>query len=480
MGIRSHWKNYIDGHFIDSVAGRTIEVEDPATGEKIAEIARAEAGDVHLAVAAAKQCFDSRALADLRPINRGRMLIDVARELRRRQDEIAEVICHESGMGMVDSIDQVDCAAQYFEYYGGLADKIEGSYIPLGKGFIDYTIPEPHGVSAHIIPWNFPIELVARGVAPALAAGNTVVIKSPELDPLHNTFLGEIAGSVGFPDGAINIIAGYGDDCGSALCEHPDVNQLVFTGSVPTGRKILDCAARRIIPAVVELGGKSAGMVMPDADLDKVVASTRVGIFFFSGQVCSAMSRLLVHRSIYDDVVDRLCEMVDGLSIGHGKDNSDITPLISERQLQRVEGLVQSAVDAGAKIARGGARVADSPGYFMQPTLICDASPDMDAMQQEAFGPVLCISAFDSEEEGVSIANGTRYGLCAGVFTQDLEAAHRIAARLKGGQIFINKWFAGGIETPFGGVGESGFGREKGQDAIRNYYQTKNVGCQIG
>ena len=218
---------------------------------------------------------------------------------------------------------------------------------------------------------------------------------------------------------------------------------------------------------------------MPDANLDKVVASTRVGIFFFSGQVCSAMSRLLVHRSVYDEVVERLSEMVDSLSIGHGKDNNDITPLISEQQLQKVESLAQSARDAGATFARGGSRVPDSPGHFMQPTLISDATPDMDVMQQELFGPVLCIGAFDTEDEAVAIANGTRYGLCAGVFTEDLNTAHRMASRLRAGQIFINKWFAGGIETPFGGVGESGFGREKGQDAIRNYYQTKNVGCLL-
>ena len=198
MAIKSHWQSYINGKWVDSVSGGTIDVEDPATGEKIAEIARADVEDVDRAVMAARECFESRALINMRPINRARMLIDVARELRRRQDEIAEVICYESGMGMVDSVDQVDCTAQYFEYYGGLADKIEGAYIPLGAGYVDYTVPEPHGVSAHIIPWNFPIELVGRGVAPALAAGNTVVIKSPELDPLHNTFLGEICSEVGF------------------------------------------------------------------------------------------------------------------------------------------------------------------------------------------------------------------------------------------------------------------------------------------
>ena len=479
MAIKKYWQNYIGGEWVDSVKGRTIEVEDPATGEIIAEIARAEAEDVDLAVKAALECFESRALVDMRPINRGRMLIEVARELRRRGEEIAEVICLESGMGMIDSVDQVDCAAQYFEYYGGLADKIEGSYIPLGKGLMDYTIPEPHGVSAHIIPWNFPIELVGRGVGPALAAGNTVVIKSPELDPLHNTFLGEICESVGFPAGSVNIIAGFGHDCGAALCEHEGVNQLVFTGSIPTGKAILDCAARRIIPAVVELGGKSAGVVLPDADIDKVVASTRAGIFFFSGQVCSAMSRLLVHRSLYNQVTERLAEMVDGLSVGHGKDDCDITPLISAGQLEKVEQAVQEAEQAGASILRGGSAVPDSPGHFMQPTLICDASPDMDVMQNELFGPVLSICSYDDEEEAIAIANGTRYGLAAGVFTQDLGSAHRIAGRLAAGQVYVNKWFAGGIETPFGGVGDSGFGREKGQDAIRNYYQTKNVGCLI-
>jgi len=476
--MKSYWQNYIDGKYVDSVSGNRIEVDNPATGEVIAEIARAEAADVDLAVQAARRCFESRALFDLRPVNRARMLRDVASILRRRMDEIGHVICMESGMALEDAVDQVDCTAQYFDYYAGIADKIEGRYIPLGKGFIDYTIPEPHGVSAHIIPWNFPIEMVGRGVAPALAAGNTVVIKSPELDPLHLTFLGEVFEEAGFPAGAVNIIAGYGHDCGNALTAHPGVDQVVFTGSVPTGRTIAHACAERIVPCILELGGKSAGVVLEDADIDQVVASVRSGIFYFSGQVCSAMSRLLVPASRKDEIQSRLAEMVDGLTVGPGIDDNAITPVISQKQLDRITSIVDRGLSEGAVALRGGAK-ADMPGYFMQPTLLTDAKPDMSIMQEEMFGPVLSICSYTDETEALEIANGTKYGLCAGLFTKDLNKAHYMASRLVAGQIFINKWFAGGIETPFGGIGESGYGREKGQEAINNYYRTKNVGCMI-
>lgn len=479
MALTTHWQNYIDGRFVDAVSGDRIAVENPATGETIAHIARAEAADVDLAVQAARRCADSGALTDLRPGKRARMLQDVARELRRRADEIGEVICAESGMGLVDSVDQVECTAQYFDYYGGLADKIEGRYIPLGKGYVDYTIPEPHGVSAQIIPWNFPIELVGRGVAPALAAGNAVVIKSPELDPLMNCYVAEACEAAGFPAGAVNVLAGYGHDCGQALLDHPGVDQLVFTGSLATGRKVLEASARRIVPAVVELGGKSAGIVFEDADLAQVIASTRSGIFFFSGQVCSAMSRLLVHRSRMAEVTEALGAMVDTLTIGSPTDNCDISPVISAGQLQRIDGMVRKALAEGASAFRGGAIASELPGHFFRPTLLTGMTPDMTIMQEEVFGPVLAICPFDDEAEALRIANGTSYGLAAGIFTKDLDRAHRVAARLQAGQVYVNKWFAGGIETPFGGVKQSGFGREKGIEGVQNYYRTKNVGCVI-
>ena len=479
MAIKSYWQNYIGGKWVDAVGGGRIAVEDPATGKTIAEIARAGAADVDLAVRAARACVDSRALVDIRPGKRLRMLNTVARELRRRAKEMAEVLTLESGIQLDEGLDEVEVTARYFEYYAGLADKIEGRYIPLGKDFVDYTIPEPHGVSAHIIPWNFPPELAGRGLGPALAAGNAVVVKSPELDPLAMTFIAEACEVAGFPPGAVNILAGHGHDCGAALTAHPGVDHIVFTGSVATGRSVAMAAAQRLVPAVVELGGKSAGIVLPDADIEQIVHSVKWGIFYFAGQVCSAQSRLLVPRGRKGEIIDRLSELASGLSVGPGIDNHFLTPVISAKQLERVQELVDSGLSAGAKAAVGGQRAKDLAGYFMQPTLLVDAKPEMRIMQEEIFGPVLSIYEYDSLDDAVRVANGTSYGLCAGIYTKDLDKAHWLATRLQAGQVYVNQWFAGGIETPFGGVRQSGYGREKGQEAVQSYLRTKNVGIRI-
>lgn len=479
MAIKSYWQNYIGGKWVDAADGRRIVIEDPATAQPIAEVARADVADVDRAVRAARKCVESRELVDMRPGKRGRMLLAVASELRRRAKEMAEVLTLESGIQWEEALDEADVTARYFEYYGGLADKIEGRYIPLGKDFVDYTIPEPHGVSAHIIPWNFPPELAARGLGPALAVGNAVVVKSPELDPLAMTFIAEACEVAGFPPGAVNIIAGYGHDCGAALTAHPDVDQVVFTGSVETGRAVALAAAQRLIPAVVELGGKSAGIVLPDADLNQIVNSVKSGIYYFAGQVCSAQSRLLVPAKQHDEIVDKLSTMAKGLSIGPGIDNHFLTPVISAKQLGRVEELVQSGFAQGAKAAVGGKRAPGLKGYFMEPTILVNAKPEMRIMQEEIFGPVLSVYKYESVEDAIRVANGTKYGLCAGVFTKDIDKAHWIASRLVAGQVYINQWFAGGIETPFGGVRNSGYGREKGQEAVNSYIRTKNVGVRI-
>jgi aldehyde dehydrogenase (NAD+) len=479
MALKPYWQNYIGGKWVDAVGGRRIVVEDPATGKPIAEIARAEAADVDLAVRAARACVESRALVDIRPGKRLRMLNAVAAHLRSRAKEMAEVLTLESGIQYDEGLDEVEVTARYFEYYAGLADKIEGRYIPLGKEFVDYTIPEPHGVSAHIIPWNFPPELAGRGLGPALAAGNAVVVKSPELDPLAMSFIAEACEAAGFPPGAVNIIAGYGHDCGAALTAHPGVDHLVFTGSVATGRQVAMAAAQRLIPAVVELGGKSAGIVLPDADLKQILHSVKWGIFYFAGQVCSAQSRLLVPKGRKGEIIDAMCGMVTGLSVGPGIDNHFLTPVISAKQLERVQELVDSGIQQGAKAAVGGKRVPGLPGHFMQPTLLVDAQPEMRVMQEEIFGPVLSIYEYSNLEDAISVANGTAYGLCAGIYTKDIDKAHWLATRLHAGQVYINQWFAGGIETPFGGVRQSGYGREKGQEAVLSYVRTKNVGVRI-
>ncbi len=476
--IAPYWRNFIGGQWVDAANGGRIAVEDPATGERIAEIARGEAADVDRAVAEARRCVDSGALSAMRPSARGHLVQEVGRRLRARIDEIAPILTLESGKNLTQARTEIEGSAAYFEYYGGLAAGIEGRYIPLGDGYVDYVVPTPFGVSAQIVPWNFPLEMAARSIAPALAAGNAAVVKSPELDPLAVALLGEICAEVGLPDGAVNVVCGYGHDAGAALTAHPGVDQIVFTGSVETGRKILHAAAERIVPAVVELGGKSAGIVFPDADLDAVTESAKWGIYFNSGQVCSAMSRLLVHRSVKDEVVERIAAMTEGLSMGPGLDENFITPLISAEQLDRVEGYALSGAQQGARAVTGGRRAPGRAGHFMQPTVFTEVTPEMRIAAEEIFGPVLSIIAYDDEEQALAIANGTPFGLAAGLFTADLDRAHRVAHRLEAGQVFVNEWYAGGIETPFGGFKTSGIGREKGQEALGNYYQSKNIGIR--
>lgn len=477
--VKDYWQNFIAGDWVDGADGDRIVLVNPATGGQLAEIARAKPADVDRAVAAARAAFESRVLSDMRPSQRAQLMFAVAREFEAMADEIALAECLDNGKTIAGGRNEALAAARYFTYYGGAADKLEGRYIPLGSGYVDYTVPAPYGVSAQIVPWNFPLQIAARSVACALATANTVVLKTPELSPLSCTYIAEACKRAGVPDGAVNVLCGYGHDAGAALASHDDVDHIVFTGSVATGRAILKAAAERIIPCVMELGGKSAGVVYGDADLDQAAASSAIGIFSHAGQVCSASSRLVVHRSVHDEMVERMAGKAKGLKVGPGIDGCDLGPVISEPQLAKVEGFALGAVQEGAEAAAGGRRVDGETGYFMQPTIISGVKPDMTIAREEVFGPVLAIQVFDEPEEAVALANGTDYGLCAGVYTQDLRRAHWTADRLVAGQVFVNEWFAGGVETPFGGTKRSGYGREKGQEALMNYVTTKNVGIRL-
>lgn len=476
MNIKKSWQNYINNEWVDNA--EKIEVRDPATGQVIAEVAKAGKVEVETAVSAAKTCHEKGKWRSLRPIERGRKLMGMGRYLLDHLDEIARVLCYDSGKPLEQAVIEVEGAARYFEYYGSHADKFEGRSIPLGGSYFDFTIYEPFGVTAHVIPWNYPIEMAARSGAAALATGNTVVIKSPELDPLSVFYLADAAEAVGLPQGALNILCGYGTEAGAMLVEHPDVSQIVFTGSVPTGQSIMHAAANRVVPTVMELGGKSAGIVFPDADLANLAENAKWGIFMNSGQVCSAMSRLVVHQSKMNEVAETLADMANGLTMGHGIDNHFVSPLISQGQLKRVAGYVNTGKNEG-ELVIGGA-VAERDGYFMQPTIFQNVPAGAKIEQEEIFGPVLSLVPFEEEEEAIAIANGTEYGLVAGVFTQNLDRAMRCARDLRAGQVFVNEWYAGGVETPFGGYKKSGFGREKGVEAMFNYVQTKNVAIRIG
>lgn len=478
--VAPYWQNYINGKFVDGGAGR-LRVDDPSTGEQLAEQALADGADVDRAVLAARKRADSGVLAAMRPVERGRMVRKIGDYLLAHLDEIAAILTMEAGKPLWESRIEIEGAARYFEYYGNQAETLEGRSVPLGDAYYDFTTYEPMGVSAQIIPWNYPVEMTARGVAPALATGNTVVIKSPELDPLTHKFIALAAAEAGFPDGAVNIICGMGHETGAALSSHPGINQLVFTGSVPTGIAIATAAAQNVVPCVLELGGKSAAICHADADLDNMLDSVRWGIYFNAGQVCSAMSRLIIHESVHDEMVDRVVDLAKNLSVGPGIERGEFGPnmaaMISEKQRDRAEAMCREAEQQGGSAATGG-RKLNRPGFFLEPTVFTGVEPEMKIAKDEVFGPVLSVLKFKDDEDAIRIANSTDYGLVAGVFTKDIDRATKAARQLRAGQIFVNEWFAGGVETPFGGYGKSGYGREKGREALWNYMQTKNIGIR--
>ncbi|WP_136439393.1 aldehyde dehydrogenase family protein [Pacificoceanicola onchidii] len=471
-------RNFLAGSWVEGDGGAVIAVEDPGLEEHMADCAQAGEASLARALDAARASVDRGDLADMNPHARARMMQRIATEIRALAEEGAPLLCRESGKALSAARDEFEEAAAYFEYYGGMADKLEGKSIPLGPDYADYTLLEPYGVSAQIVPWNFPVSIAARSLAPSMAAGNATIIKSPELDPIGLAMLGRALERAEVPAGAVSILNGIGFDLGARLVASSEIDQIVFTGSVPTGQAILHAAAETVTPSLMELGGKSAALVFEDADLDTFVASLQSGIFYNAGQVCSAMARVLVHRSIYEAVVERAAALANGLSVGHGLDEPDHTPLASSLQLTSVAELTSTARQDGARVAAGGAPL-DRKGHFMAPTILADVNPASRVAQEEIFGPVACFTPFDTEAEAIAMANGTDFGLVAGLFTKDLARSHRVARRLRAGQVFVNEWFAGGISTPFGGVGKSGFGREKGLEALQNYVRTKNIAISL-
>ena len=472
----AEFQNYIKGKFVAGGAGR-IEVSNPANGQTVGEQALADASDVDKAVTAAKALHISGKFSALRPVERGRMVQKMGQYLLQHKDKLAELLSLEQGKPLWESHIEIEGAARYFEYYGNQAETVEGRSIPLGQGYFDFTIYEPFGVSAQIIPWNYPIEMTARSLSAALATGNACVIKSPELTPLTHYIFAEAAEAAGLPEGAVNILCGLGRDAGAALTAHRDVNQIVFTGSIATGVAIASSAAKNVVPCVLELGGKSAAIVHDDADLQAFESDLRWGIFFNAGQVCSAMSRVVVHSSRKAELLDRAAAVAQSLHLDEGVNlpefGNNMGAMVSDAQRDRAETMVAFAVADGAELVCGGRR-PNRQGAFLDPTVI-SCQPDNAIAQQEVFGPVLSVLSFENDDEAVAIANATDYGLVAGVFTQDLNRATKAAAELRAGQVFVNEWYAGGVETPFGGYGKSGYGREKGREALWNYVQTKNI-----
>ncbi|CAG9623321.1 aldehyde dehydrogenase family protein [Sutcliffiella rhizosphaerae] len=470
---------YIDGIWMVTNNDHPIEIKNPADGSILAYAVRGGKAEVDLAVSAAKRAFHSEAWQSVLPYDRGKLLNTAAAIIRNNKDELAKLETLDVGKPLTQAETDVEIAAKYFEYYAGITDKIYGETIPIEPGILDYTIREPLGVVSHIIPWNYPIQIAARSIAVSLATGNAMVLKPAEDTPLTTLRLVELLEPLSLPKGIINVVTGYGHEAGAALSAHPEINHITFTGSLETGKKVMAAAAQNIVPVTLELGGKSPNIVFADCNEELTLKWVLQSIVQNAGQTCSAGSRLVIEKSIKESFVKKLANMMENLSVGPGMENNDIGPIISEKQYEGIQSFFQLAKKDGIQFATGGERKQGeglNDGYYLEPTILDDVPADHYLAQEEIFGPVLTVTTFENEKEALDIANGTPYGLVAGVWTENVGRAHRVASKLQCGQVFINHYGAGGgIAMPFGGYKKSGFGREKGLETIRNYTQVKNI-----
>ena len=470
---------YIGGQWCAAGAG-FIPVEDPSTGESLGQIAAASADDVDRAVAAARAALEGD-WGQLTAVERGRLLMRMSHEVLARADTLAELEARDVGKPLKQARNDVIALARYLEFYAGAADKLHGETIPFQQGYTVYTLREPHGVTGHIIPWNYPMQIIGRSVVAALCVGNAVVLKPAEQASLTSLALARIAADCGLPAGALNVVTGTGAEAGAALASHPGINHLSFTGSTAVGAAIQQAAAVNAVPVTLELGGKSPQLVFDDADLEKALPFLVNAGIQNAGQTCSAGSRVLVQRGLYDEVVQRMAERFRNLTVGPALDDPVVGPLVSNRQKTMVEAFIEQGRADGLVAAQ--AAMGDLPpgGAYVPPTLFARVDPGHPLAQREIFGPCVCVMPFDTEEDAVRIANGTDYGLVAGVWTADGARQMRLARRLRAGQVFLNNYgAAGGVELPFGGVGKSGHGREKGFEALYAFTTLKTVAAHHG
>jgi aldehyde dehydrogenase (NAD+) len=474
-------KLFIDGEFVDAEAGGTIEVLNPYDGARLAEVAEARAADVDRAVEAAARAFP--AWARRSATERGRLLLALADAIEARRDELARLEARDTGHPIRDVLAlDVPRTALCFRYFGGMADKFEGAVVPVDAGFLNYVLREPIGVVGQIVPWNFPLMFTSWKLGPALAAGNTVVLKSAELTPLSTLAIAALAREVGFPPGVLNVVQGYGHTAGQHLAEHRGVGKIAFTGSTATGRRVVQASASNLKKLQLELGGKGANVVFADADLDAAVAGSAFAVFHNQGQACIAGSRILLHESIAERFLERFVALAASIRLGDPLDpGTELGPLTSRQHQQRVLEYVEIARREGGEVLTGG-QAPTAPtlarGAFVEPTVV-RAGPRSRVAQEEVFGPFAAVHTFRDADEALAIANGTAYGLGAGLWTRDLSRAHAFAARLRAGMVWVNCYKRVHPGSPFGGVGESGYGREMGFEAMREYTQPKSIWVNV-
>jgi aldehyde dehydrogenase (NAD+) len=471
-------KLLINNEWRPSSSGKTMEVVNPATEEVIAAVAAADTADVDAAASAARAALDGP-WGKMSARERGRLVSRLAARLMEKADEVARLETLHNGKPISESRQiEIPAAAECFEYFAGWADKVMGETIPVKGNYLTYTLREPVGVVAAIVPWNFPLLLAAWKVAPALACGNTVILKPASQTPLTALALGEIATEVGLPPGVLNVITGAGSAIGQALVEHPAIDKIAFTGDTSTGKSIMRSAADTLKKITLELGGKSPNIVLADADLDAALRGATVGIFYGKGEVCAAGSRLLVDRTIKSEFIDKLAARTKKMVAGDPLDpKTRFGPVASKKQLETVMRYIEAGKAEGATLVAGGERtdIGTGKGYFVQPTVFADVKPDMTIAREEIFGPVLSAIEFADLDEAIATANDSPYGLAAGVWTRDIKKAHYVARKLQAGTVWINTYNIYDTAAPFGGYKQSGFGREMSGHALEHYTQVKSV-----
>ncbi|MBP0595446.1 aldehyde dehydrogenase family protein [Paraburkholderia sp. LEh10] len=472
---------FIDGRFVPSLTGETLPTLNPHDNSVIAEVSMASHADVDRAVAAAKAAFPK--WSNLAAAERGRLLLKLADAIEANADRLARLESIDTGHPIRDTRNlDVPRTAATFRYFGGMADKFEGSVIPVEQGFLNYLTREPVGIVGQVVPWNFPLMFTSWKMAPALAAGNCVIMKPAELTPLSSLAIAELMAEVGFPAGVVNILPGLGHVAGQYIAEHPEIGKIAFTGSTAVGRKIVQASSGNLKKVQLELGGKGANIVFGDANIDAVVQGSAFAIFHNQGQACIAGSRMIVHESIADEVLEKFVALSRTIRIGDPLDPStEMGPLTSRQHRDRVLSYVDVAREQGGRVLAGGKSpdvAALANGCYVEPTIVA-AKPTDRVSQEEVFGPFMTVTTFKTDEEALAIANGTEYGLGAGLWTRDLQRAHLIAREIHSGMVWVNCYKRVSPGSPFGGVGASGYGREMGFEAMREYTQAKSVWVNV-